>query len=302
MTIPCHLNYLPNLPFKHATPKTWFISASSTKKDKRLLVEPSSTFNQPNLSPVCSPWSGQHCRCIAKLPWQKEFQHFVPLSESKEKEAPHDRTSFAFLWVGTICILLLPVVCCFFSVLQNCLARKCCFFEREEKKRKTQDWIDQTNIRRHTAPNDFWGIHKKNRETEKDWTKPGKWEGKSQKTHQAKGKEKHVTHRLRCFFSRMSKTMNGYGSRLDGSEIEGQVVRFFTLAMSCRRWLVVNLFCSLHCLAFCLCEFLAGTWKHVVYASKICYQTFSPTFYLLSLPFHAIFCSRPHRRQPPQEF
>lgn len=36
-------------------------------------------------------WNGTLSLCVAKLPWQKEFQHFVPLSK-QEKEAPHDRT------------------------------------------------------------------------------------------------------------------------------------------------------------------------------------------------------------------
>lgn len=27
----------------------------------------------------------EHCRCIAKLPWQKEFQHFVPLSKAGKR-------------------------------------------------------------------------------------------------------------------------------------------------------------------------------------------------------------------------
>ena len=38
----------------------------------------------------------EHCRCIAKLPWQKEFQHFVPLSNNKKmsRKKKHHMTAF----------------------------------------------------------------------------------------------------------------------------------------------------------------------------------------------------------------
>lgn len=75
---------------------------------------------------------------LQKLPWQKEFQHFVPLSKKKsEKEAPHDSICFLcsfdslislfsfFLYVGTICILFfLPETRCLLLHKKECVLRK----------------------------------------------------------------------------------------------------------------------------------------------------------------------------------
>lgn len=90
----------------------------------------------------------EHCRCIAKLPWQKEFQRFVPLSKAGKRSTTWQH--FFLFSVGTICILLVPV--CVFVAAQR-LARKMFFFrgKASERKKEKQDWIDQTNIRAASA-------------------------------------------------------------------------------------------------------------------------------------------------------
>jgi hypothetical protein len=58
--------------------------------------------------------------CIAKLPWQKEFQHFVPLS----KEAPHDRILDSFLCRNNLHT---------FSLCRNVLQENFSFFGAKKK-------------------------------------------------------------------------------------------------------------------------------------------------------------------------
>lgn len=76
---------------------------------------------------------------LQKLPWQKEFQHFVPLSKKKSRKKKHHMTAFAFfapsillfrfspffLYVGTICILFfLPETRCLLLHKKECVLRK----------------------------------------------------------------------------------------------------------------------------------------------------------------------------------
>jgi hypothetical protein len=70
--------------------------------------------------------------CIAKLPWQKEFQHFVPLS----KEAPHDRILDSFLCRNnlhtfSLCCVVAGMSCKKFFPFK--------FFFGGEKERKTRE-------------------------------------------------------------------------------------------------------------------------------------------------------------------
>lgn len=173
-----------------------------------------------------------------------------------------------------------------------------------EAKRKTQDWIDQTNIRRHTAPNDFWGIHKKKREKRLNEAGEARERGKKVKRHIKREGRKNMWHTdfAAVAARECPRPWTGMAAVWDGSEIEGQRRSFFTLAMSCRRWLVVNLFCSLHCLAFLpsrvSCSLEHGNMWFML--RKFVIRRSPPTFYLLSLLFHAIFCFSPLRpHQPP---
>lgn len=149
-------------------------------------------------------WSGTLLSLyVAKLPWQKEFQHFVPLSK-QEKEAPHDRTTR----------------CCFFTFFSPSFGTICIHFFREfvfvarEKKKILQEkwfcWeikrnkIESTRqILEYLAPNDFHmnrvGTKKLcywrsmfGRQRRKKWKK----ETRKSKETSFEGKEKHVTHRL----------------------------------------------------------------------------------------------------------
>lgn len=131
----------------------------------------------------------EHCRCVAKLPWQKEFQRFVPLSKAGKRSTTWQHFFLFFLSEQFAYFLFL----CVFLLQHNVLQEKC--FSSEEKhrneKKEKQDWIDQTNIRAASAK---WLLEYSQKESTKTRTYWREEEKKSKDTSFG-GKEKHVTHR-----------------------------------------------------------------------------------------------------------
>lgn len=211
-----------------------------------------------------------------------------------------------FLCVGTICILLLPVVCCFFSYCSTVLQENVVSSSGEWEEKGKHKIESTRQILGDTQRQMTFGVFTKRSGKKIERSRGSERGRKSQETHQARGKEKHVTHRLRCCrCSRMSETMNGYGSRLGWIRNwraktfvfhSGHVMSKMTRCKFVLFAPLSRFFASTR--VSCLLEH-GNMWFML---RKFVIRRSPPTFYLLSLPFHAFFRSRPHRRRPPQEF
>lgn len=137
----------------------------------------------------------EHCRCIAELPWQKEFQHFVPLSKAGKRSTTWQHFLLSFFLCRNNLHTFFPA--CVVAEISP-LARK--HFLKETKR----DWIDQTNIR--AAPNDFQTISRRRRmRNEKSQDTSFDGEGKTCDTQTLRPSP---SHKVIC----------------DGSRFEGQIL------------------------------------------------------------------------------